>query len=93
MSGTKKARRAGAVVVTANRLIDGAVVWRGAEGWVERFEAAEVLSPEGLDAALAAAEADVGRQIVVGVYAAGLDAAGRPASWKERIRAFGPTVV
>ena len=92
MSGTRK-RRAGAAAVTANRLTDGRVVWRTAGGgWSAAFEDAAVLASDTLDLALAEALADEARQIVVGSYAAPLDAGAAPASWRERIRAFGPSL-
>lgn len=93
LSAARKAARAGAGVITANLLRDGAVVWRDAEGgWRREFAAGCVVDAQALEAALEAARADERRQIVVGVYAAPVDAArGVPAGWKERIRAGGPT--
>jgi hypothetical protein len=85
-------RQAVEAVLTANRLIDGAVVWRTpARAWSERFADAAILPPETVDAALAESQADERNQIIVGLYATPL-ADGAPASVKERIRAFGPTV-
>ncbi len=87
MSGTRKARRAAAVAITANRLLDGAVVWRTGTGdWSETFADAAVIAPDVLDTTLAA------DPLVVGIYAAALTEHATPASWKERIRAFGPTI-
>ena len=95
MSATqsKRLRAAAQVVVTANRLCDGAVLWRrGDGGWSIHFHEAEALAPDNAAGALAGARADEAARIVVGSYAAPLDAAAQPVSWKERIRAFGPTV-
>ncbi len=83
-------------VVTANRLLDGEVVWQGADGtWVELLSLARVL--EGKDEladALALAEKSVAAREVVEVYA--IDVAedeGRvvPVRLREMIRAAGPT--
>lgn len=83
-------------VITANRLLDGDVVWLGENGdWVERvtlariFEGKEAVA-EGLELG-AAAERE---QIVVGVY--DMDVAMEegvlvPVRLRERIRAKGPT--
>lgn len=82
-------------VVTANRLIDGRVVFRDAEGrWLEAFAAAAVLTPEAAAAAIAAAAEDVAARRIVDPYAVALiDLDGRPtpATMRERIRASGPT--
>ena len=83
--------------VTANRLTDGAVVYLTAEGaWVEAFGQARI--GDGKDEAatlLADAEKDVARCQVVAPYlidvSAGPDGALRPASYREHIRAFGPS--
>ncbi|MCC7268831.1 MAG: DUF2849 domain-containing protein [Caulobacteraceae bacterium] len=79
--------------LTANRLIDGEVVfWRKGE-WIERFADAELFD----DPAVAeAAEAHGKNQptVVVDVYLIDLvDADGipTPVSYRERLRALGPT--
>ena len=95
MSATnaKRVRDAERVVITANRLRDGAVVWRrDDQGWTILFNEAEMLAPDAAGAALAAARRDEAGRIVVGVYATPVTADARPTGWKERIRAFGPTV-
>ena len=84
-------------VVTANRLRDGAVVFRGAaDDWVEllqdaqRFDGKDVIA-----AALEAARADEAGNRVVDVYAVDVtDRAGFavPVKLREAIRARGPTV-
>jgi hypothetical protein len=84
-------------IVTANNLIDGAVVYRTAEGrWSTHVGQALGVSGEAeTKALLALAEADAGRQIVVAPYL--VEVEGSPGrwqhkSWRERIRAGGPTV-
>jgi sugar/nucleoside kinase (ribokinase family) len=62
---------ASTVVITANRLTDGQVVWLGAEGgWVESLLQASVAAGEAAAVALAAGQAAERAQLVVGVYAA-----------------------
>jgi hypothetical protein len=83
-------------VITANRLLDGDVVWLGENDvWVERvtlartFDGKDVVA-EGLSIG-AAAEKD---QKVVGVYEMDVtieDGAIVPVRLRERIRAKGPT--
>jgi len=75
--------------VTANRLADGAVVFRRDDGgWSLRGEeAASAADGAGL---LAAAERDAAAALVVGPYLIDL-ADGRPADYRERIRAYGPS--
>lgn len=84
-------------VLTANRLDDGAVVYRDAAGnWVRSLGAAAVAEDEAAERALSAAgEADLARGLVVGPYlmaVAGGAASPAPVSQRERIRAAGPTV-
>lgn len=84
-------------VVTANRLIDGEVVFRTADGtWDRRVDAAGLLRDAAeADTAHAAALADMGAAIVIDVALIDVTAAdGRivPLRLRERIRAFGPTV-
>jgi hypothetical protein len=84
-------------IVTANRLIDGAVVYLTADGgWSEDFADAAVAADEaGAKALAATGEAAVAAQLVVAPYRAevGLEQ-GRPvpADMKERIRARGPSI-
>ncbi len=81
---------------TANRLRDGAVVFRTVTGgWSNRIADAEIAGGEA-DAArlLAEAERDAANAIVVGPYlldVAEIDGEIRPVSLRERIRAYGPT--
>jgi len=83
-------------VLTANRLDDGAVVYRSAAGdWVARLADAAVAEDEAAATALlAAGEADLARGLVVGPYliAVARGAAPAPVTQRERIRAAGPTV-
>lgn len=83
-------------VVTANRLIDGEVVWLGAgDAWVDQIAAARVLySKEDVAAALAAGQASADRREVVDVYeidVSGEDGKLVPVRLREQIRAKGPT--
>jgi hypothetical protein len=85
-----------AKIVTANRLHDGAVVFRRADGsWAVRVEEAVVASDDpAAQALLAAAEQDAVAARVVAPYlievAAGADGP-MPTFYRERIRAFGPS--
>lgn len=92
----QKPRVKGPVVVTANRLADGAVVYRTAgEGWTEHLdEAAVTTDAEVATQLLAAAKADHLRAVDVYVAAVEIAADGRinPANLRERIRQAGPTV-
>ncbi len=98
MSTKAKGRTATSpVVITANRLSDGQVVWLGAgDAWVESLLQARVVAGDAAAAALAQGQAAERAQLVVGVYAAdvALTPQGvRPVSQKERIRAGGPSTV
>jgi hypothetical protein len=92
----QKIRITGPVVITANRLADGAVVYRRLNGgWSTSLgDAAIVTSAAAARDLLAAADAD-GRK-AVGAYAAPVvlaaDGAVRPGNLRELIRAGGPTV-
>ena len=83
-------------VIVANRLVDGLVVFRTAEGdWSRVIADAARLDGDDLTAAVAAAKADEAAQRVLDPYpieVAVRDGAVVPKSLKERIRAFGPTV-
>lgn len=69
------------------------MVWRRADGgWSIRFADAEVFAPEVAEAVLDAARRDEAARIVVGSYSTPVTRDAQPASWKERIRAFGPTI-
>ncbi len=80
-------------VITANRLTDGVVVFRAADGqWTTDFAKAAVYEGTPLETALAEAMAQEATE-VVGPYAFPLsDAETRPDHLRERIRATGPTV-
>jgi hypothetical protein len=80
--------------LTANRLIDGEVVFWKAGEWVERFADAELFADD--DPAGEAAEAHGKNQptIVVEPYLIDLvesEGLWAPVSYRERIRALGPT--
>lgn len=81
-------------LITANRLLDGAVVYRSAEGaWVERLEEAARFAAAEEKAALASAAQDV--LAVVKPYVVALEAPNRFAKReqvREAIRAAGPSV-
>src|SRR5262245_32991140 len=93
----KLEKTAQAWAVTAWRLRDGEVVYRGTDGaWAESFATAEVLTSKLVaDAALAKANEDVAAQIVVAAYLFEVvedEGQTVPASVREKIRAKGPTV-
>jgi hypothetical protein len=83
---------ADAQMLTANRLADGDVVyWRGGS-WVESFAEGETFAtPASADAALAAAQEFVARNLVVNPYLFEVRDR-RPVKERELIRAAGPTV-
>ncbi len=80
--------------LTANRLIDGEVVFWKDGAWVERFADAQLFADD--DAAGEVAEAHGKNQptVVVEPYLVDLMEVGEvwaPVSYRERIRALGPT--
>lgn len=91
----QKLKITGPVVITANRLADGAVVYRTANnGWTTRIsEAVVVTTAPAASGLLAGAVAE--DVLVVGPYVApvDLDAQGRiaPGNLRERIRVAGPS--
>jgi len=92
----KKLKITGPVLITANRLADGAVVYRTADGgWTTQFSGATVVSTAPAAIALldAAVADDVG---AVGAYVAPVkldpDGRMRPGNLRERIRLAGPTI-
>jgi hypothetical protein len=91
----QKLKITGPVVITANRVVDGAVVYRHADGhWTTHLDnAAVATSAPQAGALLAASAADA--RIVVDAYMAPvrLAAAGgiAPGNLREAIRARGPT--
>lgn len=92
----QKLKVQGEAIVTANRLSDGAVVYRTASGgWTVRIEdAAMVTGKQAAKEILAEASAD--ESIAVGAYVAPVELReGRivPGNLRERIRLSGPTFV
>lgn len=90
----QKIRVSGPVIITANRLSDGAVVYRTASGgWDADLGKAEVLTAvEDVQKALQAAQTDILE--AVGPYIAPVDASensARPGNIRELIRKSGPT--
>jgi hypothetical protein len=79
-------------LLTANRLIDGRVLyWRGG-GWVEDLAEAEGFADAAVaEAALSAAKDFVARNLVVNPYLFEVKD-GRPVKEREIIRAAGPSV-
>jgi hypothetical protein len=92
----QKIRVTGPVVVTANRLADGAVIYRSAEGtWTKDLGAASVVTTAPAATELLAA-AKVDRLLAVDAYVAPVqvtsDRRVLPGNLREQIRAAGPTV-
>jgi hypothetical protein len=92
----QKIRIKGPVLITANRLADGAVIYRtGDGGWTTHFDRAAVVTtaPAATELLSAAVADDVG---AVGAYVAPvlLDQEGtmHPGNLRERIRLAGPTI-
>jgi len=90
----QKMKVTGPVVVTANRLADGAVIYRTADGaWANELAAAAVVTTsDAATALLAGARADLR---IVDCYVAPVqlaDGKPRPGNLRERIRAAGPTI-
>jgi len=81
-----------AQALTANRLIDGLVLYWTDGGWTESYpEADQFDSKAAADAALIAAKDFVARNVVVSPYLFETRA-GQPVKEREIIRAAGPTV-
>jgi hypothetical protein len=92
----KKLKITGPVLITANRLADGAVVYRTPDGaWTTQFSGAAVVTTAPAATALldAAVADDVG---AVNAYVAPVkrdpDGRTRPGNLRERIRLAGPTI-
>lgn len=98
ISAARGGRGAALKAATANRLSDGAVVYLGDDGeWTERIEGARIADGKDAAAALIAdAERDVPLCRVVAPYlidiGRGPDNVVRPATYREQIRAFGPSI-
>ena len=85
------------LVITGNRLQDGAVVWRGPAGdWSQDIRCATILAgEEALAEGLNAARRDEASGRIIGVYEVEIetqDVRVVPARLRERIRAGGPTI-
>ena len=84
----------GPVVVTANRLWDGAVVYRGAlGGWTTDIEASAIVHNAEDAKKLLATASEEGLE-AIGPYVAPVDTAGgrvMPGNLREQIRVAGPT--
>lgn len=78
-------------VLTANRLLDGEVVFWSGERWVEQFASAQRFDAAGpADAVLA--EAKTQPTVLIDPYLIAVtDDGAAPVSFRERIRALGPT--
>jgi Protein of unknown function (DUF2849) len=92
----QKLKVTGPVIITANRLGDGAVIYRtAAGGWATQLEAAAVVTTAATAGELLAAAIadDMG---AVGAYVASVtvdrDGQVRPANLRESIRYAGPTI-
>ncbi len=84
-------KNAGEQVITANRLIDGVVVYWSGAGWAEALAQAQVFNREEAKAALDKIET----ASIVDAYFFEIDKKEGgiiPVSVRERIRAEGPTV-
>ncbi len=93
MAAPAKIRPATApVVVTANDLRTGRVVWLGTAGWTGDIAAARVFAPDDAAAALALGQAAERAQLVVGAYTVEVSPGPVPAKFRERLRAAGPSV-
>jgi Protein of unknown function (DUF2849) len=92
----QKLKITGPVVVTANRLTDGAVVyWRADGGWTTQLPGAAVATSATAAGELLAA-ASVDQTSAVGAYVAPVKVAAdgqvQPGNLREVIRSTGPTV-
>lgn len=83
-------------VLTANRLVDGEVVYATRQGWTEVFTEAEVFrAREAADKRMKAAQSDLRARRIVEPYFFDVEETERghrPVSVRETIRARGPTV-
>jgi len=92
----RKIKITGPVVVTANRVTDGAVVYRNADGgWTTKLDAAAVTTnPANARAMIADATADDLRAVGPYIAPVELTESGevRPGNLREFIRVAGPTI-
>ena len=91
----QKLKISGPTVITANRLIDGEVVWlTPTQSWSRDLSDAQVESTS--DAVLALLTVAAGDEnVAVGAYPARVstaDGAPVPTTMRERIRVYGPTI-
>lgn len=80
--------------LTANRLIDGEVVFWQAGQWVERFADAQLFTDDAAEGPAAVEVARTQPTVIVDPYLIDLTegpAGLAPVSYRERIRALGPT--
>nr|WP_194300994.1 DUF2849 domain-containing protein [Acetobacter lambici] len=86
----------GCSVVTANRLLDGRIVWLDAQGkWQLTIAQACLFPNDGMEAVLRSQNARAGADNVVGVYGVQVEQTRHgpcPRTTRERIRADGPSV-
>ncbi|EHH66988.1 DUF2849 domain-containing protein [Gluconobacter morbifer] len=83
------------LVLTANRLLDGRIVWWGTGGsWEPRLAKALLLDPDGAEQVLEEAQKTSQRDGVVGIYEVAVrdTTPAEPVTVREKIRAHGPTV-
>ncbi len=86
-----------AQMLIANRLIDGRVVFRAADGnWVTDIDAGQLIDDNAVaDSRLADARTDESDNLIIDpclIDVAALGAAHEPAVLRESIRAHGPTI-
>lgn len=84
-----------ALLVTANRLLDGRIVWRDRFGkWREDIRQASQFTTEEAEKVLDDAIHQAQQEGVVGVYEVRVKAGPvpQPVSMREHVRAFGPSV-
>ncbi len=97
MQAKVKARGTQPLVVTANRLRDGRVVWLGGGGiWSERVGDAAIFDGAGVAAGLSAAAQAEAEQIVVAPYEVEVTlkpGGPEPLRMRERVRVVGPSVL
>lgn len=84
-------------MIIASRIGDGRVVFMGAPGaWVGSIEAGLLIDDEAdAERLLAAARADEAESLVIDPYLIDVavgEQGRRPASYREQIRAFGPSI-
>jgi hypothetical protein len=95
-SKTEARSPAASAVVTANRLLDGRVVWLTAGGgWVEDFAEAAIFAGDTVEAGLAEATEAEKAQLIVAPYSVDVaesTTGPMPVKCRERVRVVGPSV-